>query len=74
MQKLFFAAESATESPRITSQKPTKQWVFGGFEDILSFTWNRAPIPNVSRETYNLWLIIVLFVYISTRLFLSFLR
>ena len=74
MQKLFFAAESAAEAPRITSQKSTKQWVFGGFEDILSFTWNRAPIPNVSRETYNLWLIIVLFVYISTRLFLSFLR
>lgn len=38
VQKLFFAAELATEAPRITSQNPTKQWVFGGLEDILSFT------------------------------------
>ena len=74
VQKLFFAAESAAEALRITSQKPTKQWVFGGFEDILSFTWNRTPIPNVSRETYNLWLIIAFFVYISTRLILPYLR
>lgn len=38
VRKLFFAAKSAAETPRTTSQKPTKQWVFGGFEDILSFT------------------------------------
>ena len=34
----YFTVKSATEAPQTTSQKPTKQWVFGGFEDILSFT------------------------------------
>ena len=65
-QNSVSTAKFAVFEGQITLKKSTKQWGFWEFWALSRFTWNRAAISIVSRETYNLSLIIWCFIHIST--------
>lgn len=62
---LFFGLNFEENVPKNT----TVQWVFRCFCLVFGFTWNCAAHSYVSRETYNLMLIICRIFHISTRYF-----